>query len=184
MLCQGLHHVAYRCKDAIETVDFYTNVLGMKFTHARGDDYVPSTEEYSPHIHIFFEMADGSNVAFFECPKDKGEINGMDPQSPDWVQHLALRVESMETLLAAKERIESKGIEVLGPVDHAGFIQSIYLRDPSGHRLELTIQTATEEEVQHVADTAMDILKIWGETRDWSQRDRIYGQTHGYPTPS
>src|SRR6185437_7111992 len=30
MLLQKLHHVAYRCTDAGKTVDFYTNVLGLK----------------------------------------------------------------------------------------------------------------------------------------------------------
>ena len=28
---QKLHHVAYRCRDAQETVDFYTKVLGLKY---------------------------------------------------------------------------------------------------------------------------------------------------------
>ncbi|WP_373851549.1 VOC family protein, partial [Delftia acidovorans] len=54
MLCKKLHHAAYRCKDAAETVRFYTEVLGLRFTHAMGEDHVPSTGQYSPHIHIFF----------------------------------------------------------------------------------------------------------------------------------
>jgi catechol 2,3-dioxygenase-like lactoylglutathione lyase family enzyme len=48
MLCKKLHHAGFRCKDARETVDFYTNVLGLKFSHAMGEDHVPSTGEYSP----------------------------------------------------------------------------------------------------------------------------------------
>src|ERR1700753_1794065 len=56
-MLQGLHHVAYRCLDAVETVDFYTNVIGLKFAHAISQDRVPSTQEFSPHLHIFFELA-------------------------------------------------------------------------------------------------------------------------------
>ena len=33
-MLQRLHHVAYRCLDAAETVDFYTNVIGLKLAHA------------------------------------------------------------------------------------------------------------------------------------------------------
>jgi len=61
MLCKKLHHAAFRCRDAAETVDFYTRVLGLKFSHAMGEDHVPSTGRYSPHIHIFFEMEDGTS---------------------------------------------------------------------------------------------------------------------------
>ena len=60
MLCKKLHHAAFRCKDAKATVEFYTKVLGLKFAHAMGEDHVPSTGVYSPHIHIFFEMEDGA----------------------------------------------------------------------------------------------------------------------------
>ena len=92
MLCKRLHHAAYRCLDAKETVRFYTEILGLKFSHAMGEDHVPSTGLYSPHIHIFFQMEDGSCIAFFECPNDPGSIKDM--TSPDWIQHFAFKVES------------------------------------------------------------------------------------------
>ena len=34
MLIQKIHHVAYRCKDAKETVDWYVKHLDMKFVLA------------------------------------------------------------------------------------------------------------------------------------------------------
>ena len=58
MLCKKLHHAAFRCRDARETVDFYTRVLGLRFTHAMGEDHVPSTGfgvfdvEYRPNDEI------------------------------------------------------------------------------------------------------------------------------------
>ena len=51
----------------------------------------------------------------------------------------------MDELLAAKERLQADGVEVVGPNDHTLF-KSIYFRDPSGpsgHRLELAVNTAT-----------------------------------------
>ena len=57
---EGQHHVAYRCLDAAETVDFYNSVIGLKFAHAISQDRVPSTQEFSPHLDIFFELGDGS----------------------------------------------------------------------------------------------------------------------------
>jgi catechol 2,3-dioxygenase-like lactoylglutathione lyase family enzyme len=64
MLCKRLHHAAYRCLDAKETTQFYTEVLGLKFSHAMGEDHVPSTGAYSPHIHIFFQMEDGGCIEY------------------------------------------------------------------------------------------------------------------------
>ena len=50
----------------------------------------------------------------------------------------------MDELLAAKERLQADGVEVVGPNDPTLF-KSIYLRDPSGHRLELAVNTGTPE---------------------------------------
>lgn len=178
MLCKKLHHAAFRCVDAKETVEFYTTVLGLKFTHAMGEDNVPSTGEYSPHIHIFFEMEDGSNIAFFEVPKAPPGIK--DRNTPDWVQHFAFEVESVDALLRAKAELEAKGVDVLGPTNHDDFILSIYFHDPSGHRLELTARTATPaQEAQFLAE-AMPVLELWNETHDWSNRARIFGTASGY----
>ena len=48
MKLQGIHHVAYRCNDAKETVEFYQQVLGMDFQLAIAEDRVPSTGEPDP----------------------------------------------------------------------------------------------------------------------------------------
>ena len=44
----GIHHVAYRCRDAKETADWYKAMLDMEFTTAFAEDHVPSTGEYDP----------------------------------------------------------------------------------------------------------------------------------------
>lgn len=162
MLVKSLHHVAYRCRDAKQTAEFYTKGLGLKYSMAVSADSVPSTGEFSPHFHIFFEMEDGSHVAFFEVPES--EPMGFDPNTPDWVQHLALRVGSMEELLDAKTRLEAMGVEVLGPTDHR-ICQSIYFHDPSGHRLELTYPTQTEAMTAALGAAAEDMLETWQRTK-------------------
>lgn len=178
MIVKRLHHAAFRCRDARETVDFYVDVLGLKFVHAMGEDHVPSTGEYSPHVHIFLQMEDGSCIAFFELPKDKGNMKDM--EMPEWVQHFAFKVESLEVLKAEKERIENLGVDVLGPVNHDDFIMSIYFFDPNGHRLEFTADTCGEDRQKTFEDEAYAVLDLWSETHDWSQREKIFGAKEGY----
>jgi glyoxylase I family protein len=157
MQVQRLNHVAYRCRDAKETAEFYQDVLGLKLAHTIVQDRVPSTKELAPHAHVFFEMGDGSWVAFFDVGKEEHV-----PQetNPDLAQHLALEVDSVDELEAAKARIESHGIDVLGPVDH-GFIRSIYFYDPSGHRLELATRTYEDGELDRFAAEAELTLEEW-----------------------
>ncbi len=178
MLCKKLHHAAYRCNDARETVQFYTDILGLKFSHAMGEDNVPSTGEYSPHIHIFFEMEDGSNIAFFEVPRSPPGVK--DLNTPDWVQHFAFEVENVDTLMKAKADLAAKGVKVLGPTNHDDFILSIYFHDPSGHRLELCARTATPEQETRFVAEALPTLELWNDTHDWSRRAEIFGSASGY----
>lgn len=154
---QKLNHVAYRCRDAAETQAFYGDILGLRLAHVITQDRVPSTQEFAPHCHLFFEMADGSWVAFFDLvdePAVDQEAN------PDWAQHLALEVESIEALEVAHKNLVANDVDVLGPVDH-GFIQSIYFYDPSGHRLELTARTVDPGDLERFADEAPALLADW-----------------------
>jgi glyoxylase I family protein len=157
-MLQKLHHVAYRCKDAAETTEFYTNALGLRFSHAIVQDRVPSTQAWNPHIHIFFEMEDGSSIAFFELPETPPMQR--DPNTPDWVQHLALEVKDMPTMLSGVRRLQERGLDVIGPIDHT-FCQSVYFFDPSGHRLEMTVRTPTEADEPHFAEQATATLAAW-----------------------
>lgn len=159
---KSLHHVAYRCKDAKQTADFYAGVLGLEYAMAVAEDRVPSTGEQSPYMHIFFRMDDGSYVAFFELPESP-EM-GRDERTPKWVQHLALRVPDEDTMLKYKAKLEAHGVEVLGPVEH-GICRSIYFFDPNGHRLELTVDTTTPEMARRLADVAAAMLDDWTRTK-------------------
>jgi catechol 2,3-dioxygenase-like lactoylglutathione lyase family enzyme len=158
----GFHHVAYRCKDAKETVEFYQQVLNMDFQLAIAEDHVPSTGAYDPYMHIFLDAGNGNVLAFFELPEQPDMDR--DQNTPVWVQHIAMKLSSIEELLAAKAHIEKQGIEVIGPTNH-GIFKSIYFFDPNGHRLELAANTHTDEQMQQLHKVAPDMLKEWSETK-------------------
>lgn len=168
MPVQGLHHVAYRCKDAKETVEFYSNLLKMPFKMALAENLVPSTKEWWPHIHIFFQMQDGSYVAFFEVPE--APDMELDKNTPAWVQHLAMTVPDMETLESYKKGLVDAGIDVVGPTNH-GFCQSIYFFDPNGHRLELTVDTSTPDVIARLEKEAGPVLEYWNEHKTAGAED-------------
>ncbi|SFM92183.1 VOC family protein [Variovorax sp. OV329] len=163
MLCKKLHHAAFRCKDAAATTRFYTGVLGLKFSHAITQEAVPSTGQHCPHIHIFFEMQDGSSIAFFECPTAPGEVKDM--VSPAWIQHFAFQVDSEEVLRQAQAELEHLGVPVVGPVNHDDYVLSIYFADPSGHRLELTTPICPPGRLKEFAARAPGVLEEWTQRR-------------------
>ena len=159
---QGFHHVAYRCKDAKETVDFYKKTLGMEFQLAIAEDHVPSTGAYDPYMHIFLEAGNGNVLAFFELPEQPDMDR--DQNTPIWVQHIAMRVGSLDELLEAKAHLEGLGVDVLGPTHH-GIFKSIYFFDPNGHRLELAADISTPEQMKSLKDVAEPMLAEWTETK-------------------
>ncbi len=158
----GVHHVAYRCKDAKETVEFYQRVMGMDFKLAIAENEVPSTKAPDPYMHVFLDAGMGNVLAFFELPNSP-EM-GRDGNTPEWVQHIAFEVEDMDALLAAKAHIEAEGLDVLGPVNH-GIFKSIYFFDPNGHRLELAANTGTEEQMAELKRVARPMIEEWSQTK-------------------
>ena len=63
-----IHHVAYRCKDAKQTVLWYGKMLKMDFVLAIAEDQVPSTKAPDPYMHVFLDAGGGNVLAFFELP--------------------------------------------------------------------------------------------------------------------
>lgn len=159
-----IHHVAYRCHDAKETVLWYGKNLGMDFVLAIAEDQVPSTKAPDPYMHVFLDAGDDNVLAFFELPTQP--TMGRDPNTPTWVQHIAFKVKDRDTLLAYKEQLEKNGIEVLGVTDHSLF-HSIYFFDPNGHRLELACPDPEEE----AKLARLDAVK-WEMLEEWSQTKR------------
>lgn len=162
MKIEQIHHVAYRCKNAKETVEFYRRVMNMDFLMAMAEDRAPSTKAADPYMHVFLDAGNGNILAFFELPNSPPM--GRDPNTPAWVQHIAFRVKDMAALTAAKDHVEACGLDVVGPTDH-GVFQSIYFFDPSGNRLELTALTATPEKMRDLKRVAPAMLDEWEQTK-------------------
>lgn len=162
MQIRKFHHVAYRCVDARQTVEWYGKYLDMDFVLAIAEDEVPSTKAHDPYMHVFLDAGGGNILAFFELPTQPPMDR--DRNTPLWTQHLALEIGSMEEMLEARQRLQAGGIEVLGPVDHTIF-QSIYFFDPNGHRLELVVNTGTPEMMKKLDDVKWDMIDEWARTR-------------------
>jgi catechol 2,3-dioxygenase-like lactoylglutathione lyase family enzyme len=159
---EKVHHVAYRCKDAKETVEWYKEKLNMDLVLAIAEDEVPSTKAPDPYMHIFLDAGMGNVLAFFELPNS--DDMDRDQNTPAWVQHLALKVADVDALVAAKESLVEKGVDVLGPVHH-GVFKSIYFFDPSGHRLELAADIGTTDQYKQLNEVAHAMIEEWAVTK-------------------
>jgi catechol 2,3-dioxygenase-like lactoylglutathione lyase family enzyme len=136
---QGLHHLAIATSNIKAQIEFFTDKLGMELValywmHGAKDTW-----------HGFLRLNDESSVAFVQHPS----IANIPPQfgvthaghptavcAGGAMQHVALKVKNPQELLAMRDRLRSKGVPVIGPVDH-GFCQSIYFAGPEGLTLEL-----------------------------------------------
>jgi catechol 2,3-dioxygenase-like lactoylglutathione lyase family enzyme len=164
MKIDRIHHVAYRCNDAKETVLWYRKMLNMDFVLAIAENEVPSTGEPDPYMHVFLDAGHGNVLAFFELPTRAPM--GRDPNTPSWVQHIAFKVKDRSELLEFKANLEDHGVEVLGVTNH-GIFHSIYFFDPNGHRVELACPDP--EETQQLAQ--LDAVK-WEMLEEWSRTKR------------
>tara|TARA_R110000851_G_scaffold333529_1_gene514796 strand:- start:4995 stop:5540 length:546 start_codon:yes stop_codon:yes gene_type:complete len=163
MKIEQIHHVAYRCKDAKETVEWYVKNLKMDFVLAIAEDHVPSTKAPDPYMHVFLDAGNDNVLAFFELPTQP-EMS-RDLNTPEWVQHIAFKVKDMNTLLEYKAHLEANGIDVLGVTDHSVF-HSIYFFDPNGHRIELAAPDAAEaKKLARLDAVKWDMLDEWSKTK-------------------
>lgn len=171
---KGLHHFAWRCRDAEETRHFYEDLLGLPLVHVIRADNVPSTGERCPYVHLFFELGDGSCIAFFDLGDDEPVLPS--PNTPAWVNHIALQVDSRETLRDAAARLRQSGVEVIGTTDHH-FVESIYFLDPNGLRLELTTPTADQAYLDDVRAKAHAQCAAWVAEKSALRRARGKSET-------
>ncbi len=162
MKVEKFHHVAFRCKDAKETVEFYKKVLDMDLIGAIAEDHVPSTKAPDPYMHIFLDAGNGNILAFFELPNSPPM--GRDPNTPEWTQHIAFQVKDLDALEDARKRAVAAGLDVVGPTDHTIF-KSIYFFDPSGHRLEVATWTTNPDQMQRMTSVAHDMIEEWSRTK-------------------
>ena len=150
-----LHHAAFRCRNSEETRVFYEDFLGLPLAGALEIKETKTGRE-TEVLLSFYQLNDGSNIAFFEAPDREFSF----ARQHDYDLHLALEV-SMEHLHDMFEKGQKAGIETRGISDH-GFISSIYFRDPNGYVVELTAKKPDHDEHLHVGnEKARNILTSW-----------------------
>lgn len=159
-MIKGLHHNAYRCRDSAETRRFYEDFLELRFAHAlRIRESM--TGRHTDVLHTFYEMGDGSYLAFFEAPDRPFDFK----DQHDYDLHIALEVDP-DTLQRMLDKGRSEGREVRGISDHR-FIRSIYFRDPNGYVIELTAKMPGHDRAMDpAANDAAGILDSW-------QKDKV-----------
>ena len=143
-MIRKLHHNAYRCRDSEETRKFYEEFLGLRLAGTLEIKETKSGRK-TDTLHTFYELGDGSYLAFFEAPDMPFDFK---PQH-DYDLHIALEVDA-QTLTAMLARGRARGIDTRGVSDH-GFIHSIYFRDPNGYVIELTAKQPTHDEAMNPA---------------------------------
>lgn len=154
-MIKGLHHHAVRCRDSEETRKFYEDFLGLRLAGTLLINE-SKTGRKTDTLHTFYEMGDGSYLAFFEAPDMPFEFKNQH----DYDLHTALEVDA-PTLREMFEKGKARGIETRGIVDH-GFIHSIYFRDPNGYVVELTARTKVHAEAMDpAANGARAALDRW-----------------------
>jgi catechol 2,3-dioxygenase-like lactoylglutathione lyase family enzyme len=154
-MIKGLHHNAYRCRNSEETRAFYEDFLRLRLAGALAIRESQTGRKIDV-LHTFYEMDDGSYLAFFEAPDRPFEFK----KQHDYDLHIALEVDAA-TLAAMFERGKAEGIETRGVSDH-DFVKSIYFRDPNGYVIELTAKTDQHDALLN-PDTngARQILDDW-----------------------
>ncbi|NIR28253.1 MAG: VOC family protein [Gammaproteobacteria bacterium] len=154
-MIKGLHHNAYRCRDSEETRQFYEEFLGLPLVKAF-EITETKTGRKTRVLHSFYQMGDGSFLAFFEAPDYPFEFK----DQHDFDLHIALEVDQ-ETLHNMFARGKAQGVETRGVSDH-GFIESIYFRDPNGYVIELTARTTSEDvPLAEAKSNARETLDAW-----------------------
>lgn len=137
----GVHHVAYACRDREATRHFYEDLLGFPLVHT---EVTAVPESKSFFRHLFFDLGDGSSIAFFDL-HDMGEKPGWRSEVstgnglPVWVNHIAFKADQA-TQDRVRAHLAANNIEPIMDVDH-GWCHSHYYLDPNGIMVEFCRDT-------------------------------------------
>jgi catechol 2,3-dioxygenase-like lactoylglutathione lyase family enzyme len=154
-MIKGLHHNAYRCQDSETTRRFYEDFLGLRLAGTLEIKETKSGRKTNT-LHTFYELGDGSYMAFFEAPDQPFEFK----DQHDYDLHIALEV-APDELYRMFEKGKATGVETRGIADH-GFIDSIYFRDPNGYVIELTAKRENHDrEMDPTTNGARQKLDAW-----------------------
>ena len=120
----GIGHVHLKVSDLEVAIGFYRDVLGFQQTARFGDEAAfLSAGGYHHHIALNTWESRGGRPA---------------PRTAPGLYHLAIRLPDRRALAVALRRVLDAGVRLHGAADH-GVSESIYLADPDGNGIELTV---------------------------------------------
>ncbi len=134
----GINHLAISTRNIKGQIEFFTDVLGGELKALYWMHGVANT------FHGFVELSPTCYIAFQQHPDNPAEPqfgvthagNAGGQVTAGTMQHLAFNVDTLDDLYAMRDRIRSRGIPVIGPMNH-GMCQSMYFAGPEGLALEV-----------------------------------------------
>ncbi len=153
---QGLHHITIVGSTKQSALDFWQGLLGMPFIFEQPNLGKPDEN------HLYFEPGDGRLLTVFtdESRQDAGRPA---PREIGCVEHIAFNV-SRATFTQIPARLRERGVEFLQR--DRGFMDSIYLKDPNGLKVELACYKFETPEGFRAADVLIAAHRIRVERGD------------------
>ena len=194
----GIHHIAIATRDIKRQIEFFTDCLGGELKALYWMHGVANT------FHGFVELSDDCYVAFQQHPDNPadgtigithaGTAGGQ--VTAGTMQHLAFNVDTLDDLLALRDRLRDRGVPVMGPMNH-GMCASMYFAGPEGLALEVATGGGIDErawidpEVQALAGISDDELQRYLRPVAYDRPDAPVAQPGidapgphlGYPEP-
>ena len=124
---QGVHHITLVGSTKQSAVDFWQGALGMPFVFEQPNLGKPDEN------HLYFDPGDGRLLTVF-TNESREDARRHAPREIGCVEHIAFNV-SRATFMQAPARLRERGIDFIQR--DRGFMDSIYLHDPNGLKVEL-----------------------------------------------
>lgn len=147
---QGVHHITIVGSTKQSAIDFWQGVLGMPFVLEQPNLGKPDEN------HLYFDPGDGRLLTVF-TNESREDARRHAPREVGCVEHLAFNV-SRATFLKAPERLRAHGIEFIER--DRGFMDSIYLHDPNGMKVELSCYKFEPPEHVRAVDVLMEAQRL------------------------
>ncbi len=184
-LANGVHHLAICTADIKAQIEFFTDVLGAELKALYWMHGVDGA------WHGFLRLNDHSYVAFVQTPQI-ADINPQlgvshaanpgGPSAPGTMQHVAFNVDDDDELIALRDRIRDRGVNVMGPLDH-GMCKSIYFAGPEGLNLEISTSAEGIDERAWIDPEVTELAGISDEELARFTAPAGYRNESGTPVP-
>jgi glyoxalase family protein len=142
---QGVHHITLVGSTKQSAIDFWQGALGMPFVFEQPNLGKPDEN------HLYFDPGDGRLITVF-TNESRMDARRDAPRDIGCVEHIAFNV-SRATFLQAPTRLRERGIDFIQR--DRGFMDSIYLHDANGLKIELACYKFETPEGLRAVDVLM-----------------------------